>query len=306
VCIVFGEAGDERGPDVVVGVGPQWKAQRRGSGIDQADHRVCDLPRVVGHVEGAVGDRAPHPARRGAVVFRHARRGVEGAAESGRRRAWFDDGQVYAERGDFPGRRLAEALDSPLRRVVVAEVRVGGLAAGGRDLQDASVSLGAQVRECGPDDVDRAEEVGVDDPPDLLVGGLLYGGEDAVAGIVHDHVNLAELCEGVVHDSVHLPGVGDVEPGDPQLVAVPGAQVIQRLGPAQGRGDAIAAGQQAFGEQAAEAGESPGNEPGDWHDVPFRRCCSLSCAAPDGLTTHTLACKGSGDLAGMTGPGSAL
>jgi hypothetical protein len=63
VGLVFGEPDGERGPDVFVGVGSQGQAQRRRPGIDEADHRVRDLPRVVGQAEGAVGNRAAHLAR---------------------------------------------------------------------------------------------------------------------------------------------------------------------------------------------------------------------------------------------------
>lgn len=92
-----------------------------------------------------------------------------------------------------------------------------------------------------------------DDAPDLLVGCLLDGGENAVTGIVDDDVDRAERLERLLDDATHSLGVGDVELGGPELVAVFGAQVIESLGPAERGGDTVAAGQQAFGEQSPEA-----------------------------------------------------
>jgi hypothetical protein len=134
--------------------------------------------------------------------------------------------------------------------------------------------------------VDRAEQVGVDHPSDLLVGGFLDGGEDAVAGVVDDHVDRVERREGVGHDPVHLLDVGDVEPGDPQAVAVLGAQIVQRLGSAQCRGDAVAADQQAFGQLASEAGRGAGDEPGGRHGVPSSVSSSTLRARVDSRSSH--------------------
>jgi hypothetical protein len=77
------------------------------------------------------------------------------------------------------------------------------------------VSLGPQVRQHGPDQVDRAEQVSLDHPSELLVAGLLDGAEQAVAGVTDDHVDRAERPERARHDPAHLLGVGDVEQGRP-------------------------------------------------------------------------------------------
>jgi hypothetical protein len=76
--------------------------------------------------------------------------------------------------------------------MVVAEARIGRLTTRGGHLQDAASGPGAQVREGGADDMDRAEQVGVDDAPDLLVGCLLDGGKDPIAGVVYDDIDRAE------------------------------------------------------------------------------------------------------------------
>src|SRR4029077_21270403 len=73
-------------------------------------------------------------------------------------------------------------------------------------------------------------------------------------------------------DAPHLPGVGDVQGADPQPVLVPAGQVVQLLGPAQGRGDPLPAGEQLLAELTPEATRGSGNEPRrDWH-VPIMTC----------------------------------
>ena len=59
----------------------------------------------------------------------------------------------------------------------------------GRDLDDASAALGAEVWQRGADELDRPDQVGRDNVLDLLVGEFLRGTEQAVAGITDDDVD---------------------------------------------------------------------------------------------------------------------
>jgi hypothetical protein len=51
------------------------------------------------------------------------------------------------------------------------------------------------VRQRGADELDRPDEVGRDDVFDLLVGELLRGAKQAVAGVADDHLDASELSE---------------------------------------------------------------------------------------------------------------
>lgn len=92
-----------------------------------------------------------------------------------------------------------------------------------------------------------------DDAPDLLVGCLLDGGTEAIAGVVYDDVERAEGLERLVDDTTHSLGVGDIELGGPEPVAVLGVEVVENLGSAERGGDTIATGHEVFGEQSPEA-----------------------------------------------------
>src|SRR6266436_4453619 len=68
-------------------------------------------------------------------------------------------------------------------RVIKAEARIGHLAAFGGDLQYTAATLTAQMRKTCADQRDRADKVRVDLPVDLIVGNLLCGAEQTVAGV---------------------------------------------------------------------------------------------------------------------------
>jgi hypothetical protein len=97
------------------------------------------------------------------------------------------------------------------------------------------------VRQDGAGQLDRAEDVRLDLVLDLLVGELLGGAEQAVAGVRDDGVDAVEIGERLVDDRADRAGVGDVEPPDPEPISVPGRQRVKRLGPAQRRGRLVPA-----------------------------------------------------------------
>jgi hypothetical protein len=68
---------------------------------------------------------------------------------------------------DFLRHDLDETLDAPLRRVIHAEVGIGDLPTFRGHLQDAATALRPQMRQGGADDLDRADQVGLDLLPDL-------------------------------------------------------------------------------------------------------------------------------------------
>jgi hypothetical protein len=85
------------------------------------------------------------------------------------------------------------------------------------------VALRAQVPQRRADDVNRPEQVGVQDLLDLPVGRFLDRSEHAVAGVVDDHVDRAERVERLVDDPADGGGVGHVEWSHPEPVARRGA-----------------------------------------------------------------------------------
>ena len=49
-----------------------------------------------------------------------------------------------------------------------------------------TTTLRAQVRQAGANDGDRADEIGVDLMPDLLVTDFLRGAKETIVGVVYD------------------------------------------------------------------------------------------------------------------------
>ncbi len=117
-----------------------------------------------------------------------------GAAEEvGAEGAGLDDGDVDAERGEFGGEGFGEAFDGELGGVVEAPAGAADEAADGGEIEDVAAALFAEVRQEGAGDVDEAEDVGVEDRHELVFGDLFEGSGDAVAGVVDEDVDAAEV-----------------------------------------------------------------------------------------------------------------
>lgn len=113
---------------------------------------------------------------------------------------------------------------------------------------------GAEVGECGADDVEGAPEVGFEDVAELGFGCVGDGTFVAVAGVGEDGVEAAELGFGLFDECGCLGGVGDIA-GDGDGPAALGFDLID--------GEAefvLAAGGEGDGHSGFGAGEG-GREP---------------------------------------------
>ncbi len=104
-----------------------------------------------------------------------------------------------------------------------------------------SAALGPQVRQRGLGHPQRAEDVGLDLVACLLLGQLLDEAEVAVAGVVDDDVEPAEVVVRLLDRGEVRVAVGDVELDRQQRVAVLLGEVVQGGGVAGGGGDLVAA-----------------------------------------------------------------
>jgi hypothetical protein len=75
------------------------------------------------------------------------------------------------------------------RGAVEAKSRHGDDTVGRGDVDDGATPAAAHGRERGSDDVDEAEDVGLEHRADILVLALLDRGRIADAGIVHEHID---------------------------------------------------------------------------------------------------------------------
>ena len=90
---------------------------------------------------------------------------------------------------------------------------------------------------------------------------LLDHAEVAVAGVVDDDVEAAEVLGGLLHGREVAVAVGDVEPDRQDDVAVGVDEGVERLEPAGRRGDAVAALERRFRPLAPEPLRCAGDEP---------------------------------------------
>lgn len=93
---------------------------------------------------------------------------IETGVELGARRPRFADCEIDRNRCHFLHYGRDETFDTPLRRVIEAEVRTRDLPTFGRNLNDPAAALAPRERRRSEDHVDRAGEIGGDLPVDLL------------------------------------------------------------------------------------------------------------------------------------------
>jgi hypothetical protein len=144
-----------------------------------------------------------------------------------------------------------------------------------------SATLGTQTRQSGLSDPQRTEKAGVDLPAGLFIGDFLNSTEKAVAGVVDDHVDPAEVIEGPRdRDSVRLR-VGDVQRHRQHRVTILVSQRLDRGDVPGGGGYPIAPFKCRLCPDSAEATRSTGYEP---H---LARRAWLHCRISDHLITHS-------------------
>jgi hypothetical protein len=125
--------------------------------------------------------------------------GCATGAEAGPGVGGLDDQDPDAVLADLVVQRLGVALDGVLRRDVEGHEGLGGDPEDGRDVDDASATLGAHVRQDGLRHTDDTEDVDVQDALGLGDGVLLHGARRADARVVDQDVDAPEpvdhLCD---------------------------------------------------------------------------------------------------------------
>ena len=104
-----------------------------------------------------------------------------------------------------------------------------------------AAALLAQERQRRLRHPQRAEQVGLDLIASLGLAELLDHPELAVAGVVDDDVEAAEVLVRAAHRGERRVAVGHVERHGQHRVAVLRAEVVERAGVSRRRGDPVAA-----------------------------------------------------------------
>jgi hypothetical protein len=111
------------------------------------------------------------------------------------------------------------------------------------------------------------EEMHVHDRTQLLVGGLLDRADLAAAGVVDEHIDAAEVANGLLDDLGVVPRVGDVQGHRAHARAAGGDERAQRPEPPCSRDHRVARCQGGAGDRQAQARRRARDQPHPPTDV---------------------------------------
>jgi hypothetical protein len=135
--------------------------------------------------------------------------------------------------------------------MILAEARVGDLAALARDLQNTATALVAQMRKSSANKRNRSEQIRINNIAHLRVVRLFRRAQHAIAGIADDGINAAELAEGAVKLDAHRAHILEIKRSDVKLFGIALAQAIEGLRPSAGSDDTIPTLQNLFRQHPA-------------------------------------------------------
>ncbi len=126
----------------------------------------------------------------------------------------------------------------------------------------APLPLPAQLRQRGPDDGERAEEIGLHLGAEFGIGSFLDCADDAVAGIVDDNVDAAEAADRGRDRLLSIAGDGHIELVYEDTVRSFRGERVKLADRSGGGDDVVAAIERIARKRHAEAGRGAGDEPG--------------------------------------------
>ncbi|AUX41706.1 uncharacterized protein SOCE26_031280 [Sorangium cellulosum] len=180
------------------GVGAERETERRVLRAGELDDHAGEPRRVARLLEADLLRVAPDLARSLRIIVDDLSRCHDGLRLQELRSevARLEDRHRDAERRELRVQRLRDRLDGELRRAVNAEPRPRPVAAHRREVQDQAGALLPELRKHGARHREEAEHVRLEDAPHLVALGLLDRADDAVAGVVHQHIDPAEPSDG--------------------------------------------------------------------------------------------------------------
>ena len=122
-------------------------------------------------------------------------------------------------------------------------------------------TLGAQDRQGGANHPQRAEKIRLKIARDLGFVVFLDSADQAVASVVHHHVQPAKNFRRLRNHGRDLGRVRDVERERPTPARIGGDQFVERFRLTRGRDEAMAPGQHARRQRTTKPARTAGNEP---------------------------------------------
>ena len=202
-------------------------------------------------------------ARRRAVVYVERRLGRTDRTrveEVRAEHAGLDHHALDTEALHLERQRLAHGGHGKLGRIVERSSRITGEAGHGADIDDTARPLRAHRGKHRTSHVHHAEHVRVEYCARFRIGGLLERAEDAVACVVHQHVDTAERVKDALHGIGYCIGVAHVE-RDRHEAFLFSKRFAHRFGPTSGRSNAATAFEGNLRELASQSSAGTGDHP---------------------------------------------
>ncbi len=193
------------------------------------------------------------------MAARRLRHGAAGPI--GAERARLHHGDLDAERRHLLRQGIREALHGVFGGRVIARAREAAEARHRGDVDDVAAPLPAHHGQHGARHGEEAEDVGLELGADLLRHALLDGGQVAVAGVVHQHVDAAERPHRGLHAGLDLVVVDHVERQRERAVLAALREILDARLVARRDDGPPAAVEHQLRQFAAEAGGAAGDEP---------------------------------------------
>lgn len=138
----------------------------------------------------------------------------------------------------------------------------------------------AHERKDRASEVDDAPEVGVNLALEFVGGHLLEGSDEAVAGVIDEDIDVAEVSGGGGDGGFGLGRVLYVECEGEDAFAVLLDEGCKLMGITGGGGEEVSVGEDRFGEGAAETADAPVMSQTRWVAMLI---CFLSCGVSGAL-----------------------
>ena len=166
-------------------------------------HRVAGLPATVALNAAQVF------AHRGLVIVNMSfGKGSRRAGPLRAEAAGLNISNVNTQRLHLLREALTNSLQREFRGIVNAYARERLQPADAGNIEHVAAALLAQVRQHRPQHVQRPKHVHIELPLHFLGRHLLDAAQRAVASVIHNHIELAEMSDGIGHSLLHLGLVG--------------------------------------------------------------------------------------------------
>src|SRR5260221_8258173 len=250
--------GFRRGTD---GVTPKQEPHRRFIETRDVQDRRRRLLRIAGLRAIVLALKPRGGSDRRGIVGIVRENGLGGSREVRAEAPGLDDRDFDPERPDLFGEHLREALDTPLGRRVRAATDRADASSHGRELEDSARSLASHHRDGRLGQVHDAKEIGLKLGAEVLNGRVLDRGKVPIAGVVDQHMEVAEHVNGQLDGRNRRTLIGDIQRDGAHVVAVTLNQIRELLRMAGGGDQLVTGGEDALSDRPPQPPSASCDQP---------------------------------------------